>query len=71
MSELCVGEIASYMRYVRSLEFTQKPDYNYLRTLFHDVLRKNGWDCDWEFDWIVQQKVSRILEIDELACSVF
>ena len=52
-----LGEFATYLRHVRSLDFTDKPDYSYLRNLFYDVLHKHAWDCDWEFDWIVQQKV--------------
>jgi len=60
MSFIClpfVGEFATYLRHVRSLDFTAKPDYNYLRNLFYDVLHRHSWDCDWEFDWIVQYKV--------------
>jgi len=52
-----LGEFATYLRHVRNLKFTDKPDYSYLRNLFYDVLRKHSWECDWEFDWVVQQKV--------------
>jgi len=52
-----LGEFVTYLRHVRSLDFTDKPDYSYLRNLFYDVLRRHSWECDWEFDWIVQQKV--------------
>jgi len=52
-----LGEFATYLRQVRSLDFTDKPDYSYLRNLFHDVLHKHSWECDWEFDWIIQHKV--------------
>jgi casein kinase 1 gamma len=61
IDSLCKGfpdEFATYLRYVRNLQFTEKPDYNYLRNLFFDVMRKNSWDCDWEFDWILLQKAS-------------
>jgi len=54
---VCLGEFATYLRHVRSLKFTDKPDYVYLRNLFHDVLCKHSWECDWEFDWVAQQKV--------------
>jgi len=54
---LFLDEFAMYLRYVRSLDFTDKPDYGYLRNLFYDILHKHSWECDWQFDWIIQQKV--------------
>jgi len=51
------GEFSTYLRHVRSLDFTDKPDYGYLRDLFLAVLHKHSWDCDWQFDWIIQHKV--------------
>uniref|UniRef100_A0A1I8JDB0 Protein kinase domain-containing protein n=1 Tax=Macrostomum lignano TaxID=282301 RepID=A0A1I8JDB0_9PLAT len=55
---LCEGfpeELASYVRYTRSLEFYQTPDYAFLRSLFTDLMAKNGWSCDWDFDWLSRQ----------------
>lgn len=46
------------MRYVRKLDFFENPDYDYLRKLFYDLLAKNGWICDWHFDWTDKQPVS-------------
>jgi len=54
---LFLGEFVTYLRHVRSLDFTDKPDYSYLRNLFYDVMRRNSWECDWEFDWVLQHKV--------------
>lgn len=48
-----------YLRYVRNLGFTETPNYEYMRSLFTSVLKKNGCECDWEFDWVIQQKVRR------------
>ncbi|KAL3320370.1 Casein kinase I isoform gamma-3 [Cichlidogyrus casuarinus] len=50
---LCQGypEMATYLRYVRSLDFFEKPNYTYLRWLFTDLLQRRGWTTDWEFDW--------------------
>ena len=56
-TQWCLGEFATYLRHVRSLEFTDKPDYSYLRSLYYDVLRRHSWECDWDFDWFALQKV--------------
>ncbi|XP_071450405.1 casein kinase I isoform X1 [Hetaerina americana] len=51
---LCEGhpeEMATYLRYVRRLDFFETPDYEYLRKLFHDLFEKKGYVDDGEFDW--------------------
>ncbi|XP_064619741.1 casein kinase I-like isoform X3 [Lineus longissimus] len=48
-------ELATYLRYVRRLDFFETPDYDYLRKLFQDLMEKKGWDCDCEFDWTGRQ----------------
>nr|CAH8867138.1 unnamed protein product [Trichobilharzia regenti] len=50
---LCHGypEMATYLRYVRSLDFFEEPNYEYLRWGFTDLMQRKGWECDWEFDW--------------------
>lgn len=50
---LCHGypEMAAYLRYVRSLDFFEEPNYEYLRLIFTDLMQRKGWECDWEFDW--------------------
>ena len=45
-------EIITYMLYCRELDFEQKPDYNYLRGLFENVLKSNGTFNDLHFSWI-------------------
>jgi len=44
-------EWATYLRYVRNLDFFETPDYGYLHKLFMDAMDRNGWQCDWMFDW--------------------
>jgi casein kinase 1 gamma len=51
-------ELATYLRYVRRLDFFETPDYDYLRKLFTDLMEKKGWECDWEFDWTGRQMQS-------------
>ncbi|KAL6436904.1 hypothetical protein ACFW04_004927 [Cataglyphis niger] len=51
---LCDGhpeEMATYLRYVRRLDFFETPDYEYLRKLFHDLYERRGFVNDGEFDW--------------------
>ena len=51
-------ELATYLRYVRRLDFFETPDYDYLRKLFIELIEKKGWELDNEFDWTGRQLVS-------------
>ncbi|XP_060537333.1 casein kinase I isoform X1 [Cylas formicarius] len=44
-------EMATYLRYVRRLDFFEMPDYEYLRNLFTSLFNKKGYVDDGEFDW--------------------
>jgi len=43
--------MATYLRYVRRLDFFETPDYDYLRKLFFDLFDRKGYVDDGEFDW--------------------
>jgi len=51
-------EMATYLRYVRRLDFFEKPDYDYLRKLFTDLFERNGYVFDYEYDWAGKPLVS-------------
>ncbi|XP_029430477.1 casein kinase I isoform X1 [Rhinatrema bivittatum] len=45
-------EMATYLRYVRRLDFFEKPDYDYLRTLFTELFERKGYTFDYAYDWV-------------------
>uniref|UniRef100_A0A674PLT3 non-specific serine/threonine protein kinase n=1 Tax=Takifugu rubripes TaxID=31033 RepID=A0A674PLT3_TAKRU len=51
-------EMATYLRYVRRLDFFEKPDYEYLRTLFTELFERKGYTFDYTYDWVGRQIVS-------------
>lgn len=51
--------MATYLRYVRRLDFFETPDYDYLRRMFHDLFEKKGYVDDGEFDWTGKTMVIR------------
>merc|ERR1712190_247267 len=46
-------EFSTYLNYVRTLRFDDKPDYKYLRRLFRDFFFRQGYAADYRFDWAV------------------
>ncbi|CAK9301102.1 unnamed protein product [Gordionus sp. m RMFG-2023] len=58
---LCQGlpdEFATYLRYVRRLDFFETPDYVYLRSLFSEIFTRKGFKDDGIFDWTDKQSPS-------------
>merc|ERR1711937_1018352 len=49
--EGCPKEFEKYLRYCKNLKFAEEPDYQYLRGLFKDVFRREGFVDDGCFDW--------------------
>jgi len=56
--------MATYLRYVRHLDFFEKPDYDYLRKLFSDLYDRKGYAHDSEFDWTGKPLVRVCLLLD-------
>ncbi|XP_063720374.1 casein kinase I-like [Symsagittifera roscoffensis] len=44
-------EFATYLRYVRKLDFFETPDYQYLIKLFQGLYKRQGYEDDSVFDW--------------------
>jgi len=60
---LCRGspeEFQIYLNYCRSLKFEEKPDYNYCRKVFKDLMYRMGYENDLEFDWILKKSGKKI-----------
>lgn len=56
VEELCEGfpdEFCQYILYVRNLGFEDTPDYDYLRSLFTNAIRKTGEIEDGQYDWML------------------
>jgi serine/threonine protein kinase len=46
-----IDEFIEYLKYVRELQFDQKPDYSYLSGLFHNIMKNYDYKNDFIFDW--------------------
>ena len=54
IKELCSGlpnEFEMLLTYIRNLEFTQVPDYIYLKNLLKNIILKNNGEIDYFYDW--------------------
>jgi len=47
-------EFSTYLNYVRSLKFEDKPDYDFLRKIFKELYFRIGLEWDFMFDWAIQ-----------------
>jgi serine/threonine protein kinase len=45
------NEFSVFLHYTRALDFEGKPDYAYMRKLFHDLRIREGHEDDDIFDW--------------------
>lgn len=64
IEELVSGMLESqvfleYLYYCRNLRFDEKPDYQFLRRLFKDAMYRNGFEYDYLYDWMPQEKTSQ------------
>jgi serine/threonine protein kinase len=56
---LCRGlpsEMVTYLNYCRGLRFEERPEYGYLKTLFHELFVQRGFENDGVYDWTNKSK---------------
>lgn len=46
-------EFSAFLNYCRNLKFEEKPDYNLCRKFFKDLMSKNNFEYDYNYDWII------------------
>ena len=70
LAELCKEmpeEFFKYFEYVKTLEFTQKPDYELLQKLFRKVAEDNDFEPETvEWDWEIKAREKREAQEDVL-----
>ena len=54
-----VSEFMAYFKYVRELQFTEEPNYNYLLGLLNNAMKKNNIKNDFKFDWCTSNNDSK------------
>jgi casein kinase 1 len=59
-SQLCHGFPAEFVRYfetVRTLKFTEKPNYSELRRMFRNLFVRQGFTFDYKYDWVTASPI--------------
>ncbi|CCH58005.1 hypothetical protein TBLA_0A02040 [Henningerozyma blattae CBS 6284] len=62
--ELCKGlpqEFEEYISYCKQLLFNEKPDYQYIKQIFFNLLNRFNYSIDHMFDWILIKKAKIFL----------
>jgi len=52
--KLCKGypkELEIFIDYIKQLDFTEVPDYDYLKSLLRKIMEKNKLELDFYYDW--------------------
>lgn len=53
----------TYLKYVKSLKFEDRPDYSYLRRLLKELFVKSEYEYDFIFDWSLAKSVSLLAHV--------
>ena len=59
----------SFFQYCRSLQFEEKPDYSYLKSLLKSVFERYNYEYDYMYDWepnLLSKKNDEILDDEPL-----
>jgi len=57
-------EFNIYLNYCRNLKFEERPDYNYMRKIFKDLMYKNNYEFDYQYDWVLKKSGQKVNEDD-------
>jgi len=66
-SKLCENlpfEFERFMDYTKNLEYTQTPDYDYLRDLLMNVMKNNNLIYNYIFDWTTKEEIKKRADIE-------
>lgn len=53
---LCKGypvEFVKYLTQCRNLRFDERPNYGEMKSMFKELLLKNGYKYDYQYDWVI------------------
>ena len=68
LNQLCQNlpnEILLYMKHCRSLKFTDKPNYEFLKDLFIGLFKKKKFTLDFIYDWNIVARHKKRLKINK------
>ena len=54
--EGCPSEFTKYLQYCRNLKFEDKPCLADIRKLFKNLMKKEGYQYDYQFDWVIKKQ---------------
>jgi len=64
-SQLCQGlppQFETYLNYVKNLDFMEDPDYKYLKKQFRILFVENGYDFDYNYDWLDTERTRNSID---------
>ena len=67
-AELCEGlpiEFEEFIEYIKNLEYTQKPDYDFLRNLLMSVMKNNKLIYNYIFDWTTKKEIKKRADVED------
>ena len=67
-AELCEGlpiEFEEFIEYIKNLEYTQKPDYDFLRNLLMSVMKNNKLIYNYIFDWTTKEEIKKRADVED------
>lgn len=56
------SEFNEIFNHIRNLHFEEIPNYQYIKEKLLDIMKKNSYILDWNFDWINDCNESIVIE---------